>query len=85
MGPTEDTLGKDGLGDAVALQLRRDSLGQLFGVDLLDLTAAAASGGGRRVGRLEGGGGAAAGMLRRQRVVQDRRGRKDGGGVRQGR
>ena len=61
MGPTEDTLGKDGLGDAVALQLRRDSLSQLFGVDLLDLTAAAATGGGRRVGRLEGGGGAAAG------------------------
>lgn len=37
LGPAQDPLGEDGLRDAVALQLRGDPLGHLFGIHLLHL------------------------------------------------
>lgn len=37
LGPAQDPLGKDGLRDAVALQLRGDPLRHLFGIHLLHL------------------------------------------------
>ncbi len=48
LGPTEYALRKDGLGDAVPLQLGGNPLRQLFRVDLFDFAAAAGRGGGIR-------------------------------------
>ena len=40
LGPAEDPLGEDGLGNGVALELGRDPLGQVLGVDLFSFPRA---------------------------------------------
>ena len=75
MAAAQHSLGKDCLWDGVTLQLGRDSLRQLFRVDLLDL----AVGGGGGVGGLKAG--VEGGVVLGDAVVEDRGGGQDGGGV----